>query len=200
MRNPAYAHCLREAARLSPVLREAMEGLGPVQMPSRPRMGLVRVLARAIVGQQISAAAARTIWHRIEVAAQHKGEGLTQFFRRERLLRRCGVSRPKARFLRALAERAGDLSAVRLKAMSHPERITTLTRLPGIGPWTCDMVGIFYCRDPNVWPAQDLALQRTFTAFTGIPKDKILVAVRPFVPYRSVLALMLWQLKKNLPQ
>jgi hypothetical protein len=64
-----HAFLLAAAARLSPALCDALAGTGPLWFPEREDRGVPLLLARAIVGQQLSAKAARRIWARLEAAA-----------------------------------------------------------------------------------------------------------------------------------
>jgi DNA-3-methyladenine glycosylase II len=114
-------------------------------------------------------------------------------------MRACGLSRNKVKALlgigRAAAE--GRLDAVLVRAMDHEARSAYLRALWGIGQWTVDMVSIFYCRDTDVWPASDASVQRQFGQFIG--RRQPAAAAGRFAPYRSILALHMWQLLDGPP-
>src|SRR5215472_6851036 len=89
-----HAFLLTAAAALSPALHEALAASGPMWFPEREDRGLALQLARAIVGQQLSTKAARSIWGRLEAAAAAAAEPLGHFLRDDNnaAIRACGVS------------------------------------------------------------------------------------------------------------
>ena len=161
----------------------------------RESKGLAHFLSRAIVGQQLSAGAARSIWDRITVTA--KGHGLSIPQCAEEFggtLRSCGLSASKLKSLKNIsrAEKEGRLSDDVLLSVVPEERLRRLMAIWGIGPWTCDMVLIFYYQLPDVWPEGDVAAQRTFSGLIG-RRAPTRTALR-FSPYRSYLALTMWRI------
>ena len=153
-------------------------------------------LARAIVGQQLSTKAARSICARIEDAAAVAHQPLAMFLREENsaVLRACGISSNKLKALLSIGAAAaeGRLDGALVRAMDHGARSAHLREIWGIGKWTCDMAAVFYCHDEDVWPAGDVSVQRTFAKFIG-PRQPADAAQR-FAPYRSILALYMWRL------
>jgi DNA-3-methyladenine glycosylase II len=150
-------------------------------------------LARLIIAQQVSLASAEAIWSRLEaglgeVAAAQVlacGEpGLLQY----------GLSRPKARYLHALAEAAPELEA--LKGMDDAEAIAALTALKGIGRWTAETYLMFCEGRLDVFPAGDVALQeamRWVDRADDRPDEKAAYArAERWTPYRGVAAHLLW--------
>jgi DNA-3-methyladenine glycosylase II len=186
------------AAALSPSLHDALARNGPLWFPNREDRGLAVHLARAIVGQQLSTKAARSIWARIEAAADLP---MAMFLREENraAMRACGVSSNKLKALLSIGTAAaeGRLDAAAVRAMDHRARSEHLREIWGVGQWTCDMTGIFYCHDEDVWPASDISVQRAFAQFIGRlpPAD----AAQRFAPYRSILALHMWRLLDAAP-
>ena len=197
----AHAHLLKIARKTSPTLHQLLKQAGAAPMPPRRTGGLVSVLARAIVGQQVAAKVAATFWLRLQDQAKKSGLPLTAFLcpANQKKIRQCGVSNNKVRFLIGLGEahQNGFLSARRVTAMDHNARLDYLTQLDGIGPWTCDMIGIFYCRDPDIWPQGDLAVRNTFARITGTDENKARENTETFAPWRSHLALHMWREKNN---
>jgi len=90
------------------------------------------------------------------------------------------------------AHEAGHLSPTAIRAMAHPERAAHLTQIHGIGPWTCDMLAIFYCKDPDIWPDGDNAARQTLNRLIGRRKPAKVAAL--FAPHRSILALYMWKI------
>jgi len=180
------------AGTVSPEL-QAHIAAAPIWFPEREDKGVAAFLARAVIGQQVSAAAARSIWARVETAA---GDTLASFLcaANETALKQCGLSRNKIKALCHIgaAQASGLLDATEIRALDHAARSARLTEIWGIGQWTCDMLAIFYCRDLDVWPAGDLAVVRGVKSFARRRKPERVAA--QFAPYRSLLALYMWRL------
>ncbi|WP_433499764.1 Ada metal-binding domain-containing protein [Sphaerimonospora sp. CA-214678] len=149
---------------------------------------------RAVVGQQISVAGARTILGRIAVRAgtsDGRPAGSVLFPSAERLagadLTGLGLTTRRIATLRALAEAvaAGEID---LDGAQDPaEAVTLLLRIPGIGPWTAGYIALRSLRDPDAWPAGDLMLRKTM-ARLGIPAEE----AEHWRPWRAYAALHLW--------
>jgi DNA-3-methyladenine glycosylase II len=157
-------------------------------------------LVRSIVGQQLSAAAARTIFERL--LALFGGRTPTP---RELLgtdpeeLRRVGMSRSKVAFLRDLAEHVedGELRLDDLAELPDEEVSEQLTAIKGLGPWTVHMFLIFHLGRPDVLPVGDLGIRRAVQAEYGLEElpapgelERIADAWRP---HRSLACLYLWR-------
>ncbi len=183
-----------QAEALSGDLARDIAALGPVAFPDRADHGPAAFLARTVVAQQISAAAARGIWGRIEQAAAARDTGIGEFLAAadDAALRACGLSGNKAKAVRAIHDAAAAGALAGLRGGDHAERSARLCRIWGIGPWSCDMLAIFYCREPDIWPAGDLAVQRVFRTYIG--RRRPAKAAARFAPFRSVLALYMWRM------
>ena len=197
-----HRHLVRIADDVSARLADALRVVGPVTLDDRSRDGIGYFLSRAVVGQQLSTKAARSIWRRVISAASADGLSVTALFTSTNAdrLRQCGVSRAKVRALCGIhaAEQSGRLSSESLSALDQAERTRQLRTLFGVGPWTCDMASIFYYRCPDIWPEGDVAVQRTFRRLIGPRKPEPIA--RRFAPYRSYLALSMWQLVDRTPE
>ncbi len=197
----AHRHLLKNARKIDGQLHQVLKLAGAAAMPTRRRGSLIQVLARAIVGQQVAAKVASTFWQRLQDQASEKNLPLVEFLcsDNQKKIRQCGLSNNKVRFLIGLgdAHRSGVLSARRVIALDHPARMDYLTQLDGIGPWTCDMIGIFYCRDPDIWPQGDLAVRRTFARLTRSDEKAADKNTEMFAPWRSHLAIHMWREKNN---
>lgn len=187
------------AAPLSPMLARDIEAVGPVWFPDRPDHGPAAFLARAIVGQQISAAAARGIWARVEAEAASRGATLAEFLSHadEPVLRGCGLSGNKAKAVLHINAAAARGAFAALGGIPHAGRSESLCAIWGIGQWTCDMMALFYYREPDIWPEGDLAVQRVLRSYIG--RRKPARAAQLFAPHRSLLALYMWRLVAGLP-
>ena len=120
-----------------------------------------QTLARAIVGQQISVKAADAVWARFAKYAQHMApEHIVTL--EQTALAACGLSRRKAAYLHDLAGHFvdGRVEPTRWKKMEDEAVIAELTDVRGIGRWTAEMFLIFSLRRPDVWPMDDIGLQK----------------------------------------
>jgi DNA-3-methyladenine glycosylase II len=153
-------------------------------------------LASAIVGQQLSTAAAATIWRRF--AALGPVEPLAVLAREETELRGVGLSGAKVRYVRDLSERvaSGDLVLSALDTLDDDAVIAEVTRVKGIGRWTAEMFLVFSLARPDVLALDDAGLLRAagWALDTGRPatRDELAEAGRAWAPHRSVASLYLW--------
>lgn len=179
---------------LSPALGDALTRLGPVAFTPDDSQPLGECLARSVAGQQLSVKAARTIWGRVEAAA---GETPLMDFLREQnteRLRACGLSGAKTAAVCAIASeaRAGGLDRDELRYLSSADRAKHLTQIKGVGPWTADMVNIFFFGEEDIWPDGDIAARNTLRNLTS-PRRKTARTAERFAPHRSRLALYMWR-------
>lgn len=192
-----HAHIVREAAGVSADLEAALKACGPVSLRRAGDRPLSEYLCRVVVGQQLSTAAARTIWSRIEDLAREERLTVLRLARgdHEARLRDCGVSRQKVAALadisRAHSER--KLGVRSLSRLPHDERSVRLSEIRGIGQWTCDMTSIFYFGDADVWPSGDLSVTQELGRFVG--KRRMNSVPERFRPYRSYLAVSMYRLR-----
>ena len=162
----------------------------------RVRPGGLAGLARFIVDQQVSLASAAAIWARVEAAlGEVTGEAMLAH---EGGLAGLGLSRPKIRYLLALAEaeRDGRIDFGALPGLDDPAAIAALTSLTGIGRWTAEVYLMFCEGRLDVFPAADIALQeamRWVDRAESRPGEKAAYArADAWRPYRSVAAHLLW--------
>ena len=187
------------AAEFSSPLADHIRSIGPIEITSRKHRGLTHFLSRVIVGQQLSTVAARTIWARLEAAAQRSNTRVPHYFvaRNLKRMRACGVSGNKAKALIKIMQAAesGELTARRLKQMTPEQRVAALAEIWGVGPWTVDMAMIFYFGETDIWPSGDVAVFKTFQRFVP-PRARNGGAgyAARFAPNRSYLAMYMWRI------
>jgi len=163
-------------------------------------------LVRAIVGQQLSTKAARTIYGRLtdrfggrtptpaEIIADDPEE-----------LRSVGLSRAKASYLRSLAEHvvSGELELERLDAMPDEEVAAELVAVKGLGQWTADMFLMFHLLRPDVLPVGDLGIRRAVERAYGLPglpdPAQLTEIAEPWRPHRTLACRYLWRSLDNEP-
>jgi DNA-3-methyladenine glycosylase II len=154
-------------------------------------------LLRTIVGQQVSVAAAASMWRKLEVEL---GEGcdpkllLAADFD---ALRACGLSRQKQGYARSLAElvSAGALNFDALPA-DDEEAIALLTQIKGIGRWSAEIYLLFAEGRRDIWPAGDLAVQEAMKRLLKLEARPAEKATRSLAdgwrPYRGAAAIFAW--------
>ncbi|MFG1703476.1 AlkA N-terminal domain-containing protein [Nonomuraea sp. M3C6] len=143
---------------------------------------------RAVVGQQISVAGARTLLGRI-VAKAAAPESLfpTPAHLLETDLTGLGLTNRRIDTLKDLAARLAE-GRIDLDGGQDPaEAVAGLLEVPGIGPWTASYIALRALRDPDAWPTGDLVLKKRMIAL-GIPDDHI----ERWRPWRAYAALHLW--------
>lgn len=195
--NPPFTQAINHLTNTN--LAELIKQVGPCTL--EPRTGsLLDSLTRAIASQQLSTKAAATIHGRFLALYPDGPPSAAQLLATEDdRLRQVGLSRPKIRYLKDLAQHieAGLPDLDRLAAQSDQEIIQTLTQIKGIGPWTVQMLLIFRLQRPDVLPVDDLgirkAMQRLFQLDDLPKKDRMIDLAKPWEPYRSIACWYLWR-------
>jgi DNA-3-methyladenine glycosylase II len=154
-------------------------------------------LLRTIIGQQVSVAAAASIWNKLAAALGDLTDPATVATASDETLRAAGLSRQKASYARSLAE---EVSSGRLDLHNLPEddeeAIAALTRIKGIGRWSAEIYLLFAEGRPDVWPAGDLAVQIEIGRILGHaerPSEKLLRQwSQAWRPHRGAAAIFAW--------
>ncbi|MGH9777121.1 MAG: DNA-3-methyladenine glycosylase family protein [Candidatus Acidiferrales bacterium] len=197
---------VKHLKRADPVLRRAIEKVGPFRLPRIPdRFG---ALARAILHQQLAVKAAQSITRRF-CQLYGPGDGrlptpqeLLRTPRRQ--LRSAGVSPQKMRYLRDLSAHAanGRLPLNHLGRLSDEQVIEVLTEVKGIGRWTAEMFLIFSLNRPDVWAVDDLGLQLAVKDLYRLRRHpsetKMRALAEPWRPWRTAAAWYLWQWRRRM--
>jgi DNA-3-methyladenine glycosylase II len=178
-----------------PLWQEVSRIAGP--LPLRRSVGGFRGLADIIVSQQLSVASANAIWARVE--AQFVPLAPASFVAAdEDSYRAAGLSRPKQRTLRALAEafHHGHLTEADISEGPAHEIHGRLTALSGIGPWTADIYLMFCLGHADAFAPGDLALQEAAKIAFGLPTrpkaEELAQMAQDWSPWRGVAARLLW--------
>lgn len=197
MATPEYwEHACAELAADDPVMAALIERYPGVALTTRGDP--FQTLARAIVGQQISVKAADSVWARFA--------GLVQTVHPERVaelgideLAACGLSRRKAEYLRDLAGHFvdGRIEPSRWKRMADEAVIAELVDVRGVGRWTAEMFLIFNLLRPDVWPVDDIGLQKAVAVhYLGSERPTPPLLRRHgerHAPWRTVATWYLWR-------
>ena len=157
-----------------------------------------QTLARAIVGQQISVKAADSIWARFAALAAGVAPDHVAALDPDALAA-CGLSRRKVEYLIDLAGHFvdGRVEPARWKRMEDEAVIAELVDVRGIGRWTAEMFLIFNLRRPDVWPVDDIGLQKAVALHYLDNLRPTPQALREhgrrFTPWRTVATWYLWR-------
>jgi DNA-3-methyladenine glycosylase II len=187
-------------AAAEPAMARALEVAGYPE--PRIRSTGYATLLRTIVGQQVSVAAAASVWARLEALL---GEGLppdTLLSADFNALRGCGLSRQKQGYARSLCELvvAGALDLDALPE-DDEEAIAQLVQIKGIGRWSAEIYLLFAEGRPDIWPAGDLAVQAGLHKILGLearPSEKETRALaEQWRPHRGAAAIFTWHCYNN---
>ena len=156
-----------------------------------------QTLLRTIVGQQVSVAAARSMWAKLETAFGAPPDLTLLLAASDEELRAAGMSRQKSGYIRSLAELviSGELDLSSLPE-DDEEAIALLTKIKGIGRWSAEIYLLFAEGRADVFPAGDLAVLIEVWRLMGLPdkpSEKQLRAIaEKWRPYRGAAAVLAW--------
>lgn len=154
-------------------------------------------LLRTIVGQQVSVAAAASIWNKLGAALGDLTSPEIVAAASDEDLRAAGLSRQKASYARSLAD---EVTSGRLDLGALPvddeEAIAQLILIKGIGRWSAEIYLLFAEGRPDIWPAGDLAVQIEIGRIMGHderPSEKLTREIaEPWRPHRGAAAILAW--------
>ena len=188
------AHVETLASR-EPAFARVVEQHG-VPEPRRSEPG-AHTLLRTIVGQQVSVAAARSMWSKLEAAYGAPPDINLLLVASDEDMRAAGMSRQKAGYIRSLASLviSGELNLGALPE-DDEEAIALLTKIKGIGRWSAEIYLLFAEGRADVFPAGDLAVMVEIGRLMGLadkPSEKQLRELaEPWRPYRGAAAVLAW--------
>ena len=182
-------------ARIEPAIAAGLKRAGYPEPRLRERG--YETLLRTIIGQQVSVAAAASIWNKLAALVGDLTNPATIAAASDETLRAAGLSRQKASYACSLAEEvtSGRLDLQHLPA-DDEEAIAALTHIKGIGRWSAEIYLLFAEGRPDVWPAGDLAVQIEVGRLLGLPERPSEKALREIAekwrPYRGAAAIFAW--------
>jgi DNA-3-methyladenine glycosylase II len=180
---------------IEPLFAEAAARIGYPE--PRIREQGYETLLRTIVGQQVSIAAAASVWNKLEKELGTGCAPQTLLSRDFDALRACGLSRQKQGYARSLAELvvSGTLDLYNLPE-DDEEAIAQLVCIKGIGRWSAEIYLMFAEGRADIWPAGDLAVQIEVGRIMGLPDRPDEKAVRilgeRWRPHRTAAAIFAW--------
>ena len=156
-------------------------------------------LCKSIIGQQISVAAANSVFSKFEKSCKGKINARNVNKLSFKTLKNCGLSRQKVRGIKDLAKKiiTKEFKPHLIKKMSDEEAIEYLSSLRQIGRWSAEMILLFTFNRSNIWPLQDIGLLRAisnnYKKKYFPPKTFLKKLHKKFTPYCSVATWYLWR-------
>lgn len=191
---------LDAVAAREPGIAEALARAGYPEPRIRERG--YRTLLRTIVGQQVSVAAAASVWRKLEELLGEDIPPEAVLAAEFDALRACGLSRQKQGYARSLCElvASGDLDLESLPE-DDEQAIEQLVRIKGIGRWSAEIYLLFAEGRPDIWPAGDLAVQAGLARILSLPERPSEKATRELAekwrPHRGSVAILTWHCYNN---
>jgi DNA-3-methyladenine glycosylase II len=201
----AKAH--KALAAADPTMAALMARVGEIDLATRLRRrqeerpaDTYGALLRAIVGQQLSTKAARTIYLRVLDLCGGSAPSPEQLLAvSEENLRACGLSGRKTEYVRDLARHvlSGELELDRLEELEDEEVIEEIIAVRGLGRWTAEMFLLFHLQRPDVLSGGDLGIRKAIQIEYGLEEmptpTRVLEIGEAWRPYRSLASLYLWE-------
>ena len=156
-------------------------------------------LCKSIIGQQISVAAANSVFLKFKKKCKNKVNAKTVSRLTFAQLKSCGLSRQKVLGIKSLAKQTIEktFNPKLINKMSDEEAINYLSQLRQIGRWSAEMILLFTYNRSNIWPTQDIGLLRAISKNYKkkyLPPDRfVLLLKKRFSPYCSVATWYLWR-------
>jgi DNA-3-methyladenine glycosylase II len=196
----------KHLSRRDRVMRKLIPQLGEGRLQSRG--DAFTTLARSIVGQQISVAAAQSVWTRFAALMNEPSTRLAPpavLALESTAMRGAGLSARKVEYLSDLAAHfeSGAVHVDQWQGMDDEAIVDELVAIRGIGRWTAEMFLIFHLMRPNVMPLDDLGLLKGISVnyFSGEPVSRAEAREvgDAWAPFRSVATWYIWRSLDPLP-
>ena len=171
----------------------------PSEITLTSRKDIFFSLCKSIIGQQISVAAANSVFIKFKRKCKYKINPKIVSKLTKIQLKSCGLSRQKISGIKNLAKQITDKSfnPRLINKMGDEEAIIYLSSLKQIGRWSAEMILLFTYNRPNIWPVQDIGLLRAISKNYKkkyLPPDKFIKLLqKKFTPYCSVATWYLWR-------
>ena len=156
-------------------------------------------LCKSIIGQQISVAAANSVFLKFKKKCKNKINAKIVYKLSTTQLKSCGLSRQKVKGIKSLAKQTLDktFNPKLISSMTDEEAIIYLSQLRQIGRWSAEMILLFTYNRSDIWPVQDIGLLRAISKNYKkkyFPPEKFIKQLnKKFTPYCSVATWYLWR-------
>ena len=171
----------------------------PSEVTLTSRKDIFYSLCKSIIGQQISVAAANSVFSKFKKKCKNKINARTVYKLTTTQLKSCGLSRQKVKGIKSLAKQTLNktFDSKLIPGMSDEEAIIYLSKLRQIGRWSAEMILLFTYNRSNIWPIQDIGLLRAISKNYKkeyLPPEKYVNLLnKRFSPYCSVATWYLWR-------
>jgi DNA-3-methyladenine glycosylase II len=171
----------------------------PSEVTLTTRQDIFYSLCKSIIGQQISVAAANSVFLKFKKKCKNKINAKTVYKLTTTQLKSCGLSRQKVKGIKSLAKQTLDktFNPKLIPKMTDEEAIIYLSKLRQIGRWSAEMILLFTYNRSNIWPIQDIGLLRAISKNYNkkyLPPEKYVSLLnKRFSPYCSVATWYLWR-------
>ena len=179
------------------VMKTLIEKYSDASLTTRKNIFLS--LCKSIIGQQISVAAANSVFLKFKKKCKNKISPKTIKKLTFTQLKSCGLSRQKVKGIKSLAKKVlnKQFNSRLISKMSDEDAIIYLSQLRQIGRWSAEMILLFTYNRPNIWPIQDIgllrAISKNFNKKYLPPESYIRYLNKKFSPYCSVATWYLWR-------
>ncbi len=194
--NKAKKYLSKKDKRMSKLIKSYKS---PSETILTSRRDIFFSLCKSIIGQQISVAAANSVFLKFKKKCKNKINARTVSKLTFNQLKSCGLSKQKVLGIKNLSSKIIDKSfnPKLIKKMSDEEAIVYLSNLRQIGRWSAEMILLFTYNRSNIWPVQDIGLLRAISKNYGkkyLPPVKFVRYLnKKFSPYCSVATWYLWR-------
>jgi DNA-3-methyladenine glycosylase II len=171
----------------------------PSEVTLTTRKDIFYSLCKSIIGQQISVAAANSVFLKFKKKCKNKINAKVVYKLTTTQLKSCGLSKQKVKGIKSLAKQILNktFNSKLILKMTDEEAIIYLSKLRQIGRWSAEMILLFTYNRPNIWPIQDIGLLRAISKNYDkkyLPPEKFLSLLnKRFSPYCSVATWYLWR-------
>jgi len=200
-------------AASDPKMAELIERIGEIDIATRLKRrseeappDAYGALLRAIVGQQLSTKAARTIYGRVLEVFDGRTPTPEQLLEAEETdLRGAGLSGRKVEYLRDLADHviSGELELERLDELSDEQAIEEIVAVRGLGQWTAEMFLLFHLERPDIISGGDLGIRQAIMVEYELEEmptpQEVMALSERWSPHRSLASLYLWESRAAVP-
>ncbi len=207
------ARARKQLAASDPTMAALIERVGKIDIATRLKRrseerpaDAYGALLRAIVGQQLSTKAARTIYGRVLEIFDGGTPSPEQLLAADEAdLRGAGLSGRKVEYVRDLASHVidGELELDRLDRLDDEQVIEEIVAVRGLGVWTAEMFLLFHLERPDVLSGGDLGIRKAIQVEYGLQEmptpTRVLEIGEPWRPQRSLASLYLWESLANAP-
>jgi DNA-3-methyladenine glycosylase II len=200
-----YLVAERHLSATHPGLARIIKVVGPCTL--RPNPDLFHILTQTVIAQQISTKAAASIGRKLdEILDGPPRTAKAVLARSDDELRAAGLSSGKLRSIRAISSRVADgtLDLKKVVRMSDDDLAAALRSIPGLGPWSVDMVMIFGLGRLDVLPVGDLGFRFGVRDWLGLKEapspDELESLAAAWRPYRTIATWYFWRSRGFVPQ